>query len=98
MSKDGPPIGGYRYGADEAFRTGLPPKAANPQGKPTGDELQARLSLDKFTAYYERARSIGKPIPATQGTSKGRADVLAKADELKQHEKDGGSISLINGK
>jgi hypothetical protein len=98
MSKVGPPSGGYRFGGDEAFRTRLPPKAANPQGKPTGAELQARQTLDKFTAYYERARSIGKPIPATQGISKRRADVLKRREELEQHERDGDSISVINGK
>jgi hypothetical protein len=52
--------------------------------------------LVDFSDHFGRLKSFDKPIPATQGASKNRADVLAKADELKQHEK--GSISLINGK
>jgi hypothetical protein len=88
MSKDGPPIsGGYRYGRLEAFRTGLPASAAALHSKPTEDELKARQTLDKFAAYPERTKSIGKPLPATVGISKRRAASLRRIEELKQKER-----------
>lgn len=87
MAKDGPPIsGGYRYGGLEALRTGLPASATTLRSKPAEVELEARLTLAKFTAYPERTRSIGKPLPITVGVSNRRAAAVRRIDELEQEE------------
>jgi hypothetical protein len=98
MSKDGPPSGRRRYGGLEAFRSGLPPEAANPRRPRTDAEIEKAKNLVDFTDHFGRLKSFDKPIPATQGISKHRANALKRREELEQHERDGNSISLINGK
>jgi hypothetical protein len=96
MSKDGPPISsGYRHGRLEAFRTGLPARAVALRSNPTEGELKARQTLVNFAAYPERAKSIGKPIPATVGISKRRAASLRRIEELEQEERAGRSVTLL---
>jgi hypothetical protein len=96
MPKDGPPIsGGYRYGRLEAFRTGLPARAAALRSKPTEGEIRARQTLEKFAAYPERAKSIGKPLPATVGISKSRAASLRRIEELEQEARADRSVTLL---
>jgi hypothetical protein len=96
MSKDGPPIsGGYRYGRLEAFRTGLPASAATLRSKPTGGELKARQTLVEFAAYPERAKSIGKALPATVGISKRRAASLRRIEDLEQEERADKAVTLV---
>lgn len=95
MPKDGPPISsGYRYGGLEALRTGLPASATTLRSKPAEGELEARQTLDKFAAYPERAKSIGKPLPATVGISKRRAASLRRIEELEKEERADRSVTL----
>jgi hypothetical protein len=95
MPKDGPPIsGGYRYGGLEALRTGLPASATTPRAKPSESELEARQTLNKFAAYPERAKSIGKPLPPTVGISRRRAASLRRIEELEQEERADKSVTL----
>jgi hypothetical protein len=95
MSKDGPPIsGGYRYGAVQSLRTGLPTSATTLRSKPREGELGARQTLDKFAAYPERARSIGKPLPKTVGIPKGREAALQRIEELEQEERVDKAVTL----
>ena len=91
MSKDGPPSSsGYRFGGLEAFRSGLPPKAANPRPR-TDADLEAGENLAAFTDYFGRVGSIGQPLPSTQGISPERAAVFQKI----QHDKLAQSQSSI---
>jgi hypothetical protein len=95
MAKDGPPIsGGYRYGGLEAIRTGLPASAMSLRSKLAEGELEARQTLDKFAAYPERTKSIGKPLPTTVGISDPRAASLRRIDELDQEERTDKTITL----
>lgn len=95
MSKDGPPISsGYRYGGVEALRTGLPTSATALRSKPREDELAARRTLETFAAYPERAKSIGKPLPATVGVSKRRAAALQRIEELEQEGRADRTVTL----
>jgi hypothetical protein len=95
MPKDGPPISsGYRYGGREAVRTGLPASATALRSKPAEGELEARQTLVKFASYPERAKSIGKPLPATVGISKRRAASLRRIEELEQEERADRSVTL----
>jgi hypothetical protein len=76
---DGPSTGGYQYGSFNAFRANLPAKAINPRGHVSEADAQARKMLNDFAAYPARAKSIGKPLPATRGISKRRAAALQKS-------------------
>ncbi len=86
MAKDGPPSSGtgYRFGGLEAFRSGLPPKAANTRGPRTSSELEAGENLAAFNDYFGRAKSIGQPLPRAQGVSPERTAVLQKIEQSKQ--------------
>ena len=96
MSKDGPPISsGYRHGRLEAFRTGLPARAATLHSKPSEGDLKARQTLVKFAAYPERAKSIGQPFPTTVGISKRRAASLRRIEELEQEEHADRAVTLV---
>lgn len=86
----------YRHGGRDALRTGLPTSAVALRSKPTEGELKARQELVKFAAYPERTKSIGKPLPATQGISKGRAACLRKIEELEQADRADMSVTLVN--
>ncbi|MHB8269258.1 hypothetical protein [Bradyrhizobium sp.] len=95
MAKDGPPIsGGYRYGGLEAVRTGLPASATALRSKPAEGELEARQALDKFAAYPERTKSIGKSLPTTVGISNRRAAALRRIDELEQEERTDRAVTV----
>jgi hypothetical protein len=78
---DGPPSGGHRYGGLEAFRSGLPPEAANPRRPRTDAEIKAAKSLADFTDYFGRVKSINRPLPRTKGVSPLRAIVQKKMEE-----------------
>jgi hypothetical protein len=85
VAKDGPPSSsGYRFGGLETFRSGLPPKAANPRGPRTSSELEAGENLAAFNNYFGRAKSIGQPLPRAQGVSPERAVVLQKLEQSEQ--------------
>lgn len=81
---DGPPLGGIRFGGLEALRASLPSKAINPHGIVTEENTRARQALADFAAYPERTKSIGKPLPSTQGISRRRAAALKQVEELRQ--------------
>ena len=99
MSKDGPPIsGGYRYGSLNAFRARLPASAINPRRIVTEADSKARKSLSDFAAYPVRTKSIGKPLPTTQGVSLRRAAALRRIAELEQQENVIKSVTLSEGK
>jgi hypothetical protein len=84
---DGPPLGGTRFGGLEALRANLPSKAINPRGNVTEADARARKALADFAAYPERTKSIGKPLPPTQGTNSERAAARRKIEELKQQQR-----------
>jgi hypothetical protein len=96
MSRDGPPISsGYRHGGLAALHTGLPASATALRSKPAEGELEARQTLAKFANYPERTKSIGKPLPATQGVSDGRAASLRRIEELEEAERADKSVTLV---
>jgi hypothetical protein len=78
MPKDGPVSGsGYRFGARAAMNAGLSPAATNPRSL----DPQAGQNLDDFSAYYKRAKKVGRPLPVSRGMSAERADTLRKSKE-----------------
>ena len=77
---------GYRYGSLNAFQANLPAEAINPRGNVTKANSQARKNLSEFASYPERVKSIGKPLPVTQGVSPRRAAALKRIEELQQQE------------
>jgi hypothetical protein len=81
---DGPPSGGRRYGGLEAFRSGLPPQAANPRRPRTHAELKAARNLADFTDHFGRLKSFDEPIPETQGVSRRRAASFKRRQELER--------------
>ena len=89
MSKDGPPSGRRRYGGLEAFRSGLPPEAANPRRPRKDAEIEKAKNLVDFTDHFGRLKSFDKPIPATQGISKHRANALGGSLDLSPGETGG---------
>jgi hypothetical protein len=96
-TSDGPPSGGRRYGGLSALRANLPPAAANPRGIVTDENVRKRQALADFAAYPERAKSIGKPLPETQGVSQRRAAILKKIQESNDQPAER-SVTLRRGK
>ncbi len=75
MPKDGPAIsGGFRFGAIDAMRAGISPRATNPRSL----DPHAGQALADFAAYPQRAKSIGEPLPNTHGISEERAAALRR--------------------
>jgi hypothetical protein len=99
MSKDGPPSsGGYRFGAVDAFHSGLPADAANPRGKVTTADAEKRQNLAKFAAYPERAKSFGKQIPITKRMREHSAKAQRLAEQEKRTERDIDRLRVEKGK